>query len=139
LWENESIVSTITDTVLLLKVSVLDSLAGIQAKIIRHEAKASSDTYKLFLQNNSNSETNQRDRNHWDGTFERGGCIMWITEYICCHCTIDNGEFLYLVDWGDWRKNDPSWVSHEELIRQIKGEYIYHLIDFDDDVCHFTS
>jgi len=34
LWENELIVLTITDTVLLSKVSALDSLAGLQAKII---------------------------------------------------------------------------------------------------------
>jgi len=33
-WVNELIVSTITDTVLLSKVSALDSLAGLQAKII---------------------------------------------------------------------------------------------------------
>jgi len=64
---------------------------------------------------------------------------MWVTEYIHCHCTIHNGEFLYLVGSGDWRKNDPSWVSHEEFLCQIKGEYIYLLIDFDADVHHFTS
>jgi len=64
---------------------------------------------------------------------------MWVAEYICCHCTIDNGEFLYLVGWGDWRKNDPSWISHQDLIHQIKGEYIQLLIDFDTDVHHFTS
>jgi len=49
LWENESIVSTITDTVLLSKVQALDSLAGLKAKIIRCEANASYDSYKLFL------------------------------------------------------------------------------------------
>jgi len=64
---------------------------------------------------------------------------MQVAEYICCHCTIDNGEFLYLVGRGDWRKNDPSWISCQDLIHQIKGEYIHLLIDFDADVHHFTS
>jgi len=48
-WENELIVLTITDTVLLSKVQALDSLAGLQAEIIRHEANTSYDSYKLFL------------------------------------------------------------------------------------------
>jgi len=64
---------------------------------------------------------------------------MRVAECIRCHCTIDNGEFLYLVGWGDWRKNDPSWISRQDFIRQIKGEYIQLLIDFDADVNHFTS
>jgi len=101
LWENKSIVLTITDTVLLSEVSALDSLAGLQAKIIWREANASYDSYKLFFQNNYNSARNQRAGNCWDGTFERGGCIMQVAECILCHCTIDNGEFLYLVGWGD--------------------------------------
>jgi len=138
-WENESIVLTITDTVLLSKVSALVSLAGLQAKSISCEANASYNSYKLFLQNNCNSARNQIAGNHWYGTFERGGCIMQVAEYICCHCTIDNGEFLYLVVCGDWRKNNPSWISCQDLICQIKGEYIQLLIDFDADVHHFTS
>jgi len=129
-WENESIVLTITDTVLLLKVSVLDCLVGIQAKSIWRETNACYDTYKLFLQNNCNSARNQRARNCRDGTFKRGGCIKQIAEYICCHCTIDNGEFLYLVGWGDWRKNDSSWISHQDLIHCIRvGDYVgWHLV-----------
>jgi len=72
LWENKSIVLTITDTVLLSEVSALDSLAGLQAKIIWREANASYDSYKLFFQNNYNSARNQRARHCWDGTFKRG-------------------------------------------------------------------
>jgi len=43
------------------------------------------------------------------------------------------------VGWGDWRKNDPSWISCQDFICQIKGEYIQLLIDFDADVHRFTS
>jgi len=138
-WEHESIVWTITDTVLLSKVSWLDSLAGLQAKSIQCEANACYDTDKLFLQSNCNSASNRTTGNHWDGTFKRCGYVMQIAEYLFCHCTIDNGESLYLVGWGEWRKKDPSWVFHEELIRQIKGEYIYLLMDFDNDVVRFMS
>jgi len=63
---------------------------------------------------------------------------MRIAECICCRCEDDNGNLLYLVRWGDWRKFDPSWITREELIHQIKSEYIYLLLTFDDHAASFT-
>jgi len=137
-WENQSIVSNVTDTLLLSKISALNSYADLPVQHILCNANTCYNVYKRFLRDNCNSSRNRSAGHHWDGTFEREGYVMHIAECICCHCKDENGNLLYLVHWGDWRKFDPSWITCEDLIHQIKSEYIYLLLTFDDCAESFT-
>ena len=122
----------------LSKLAALNSYANLPVQRIPRNANACYDVYKHFLRDNCNSSRNRSAGRCWDGTFEREGYVMCIAECICCRCKDENGDLLYLVRWGDWRKFDPSWITCEDLIHQIKSEYIYLLLTFDDRAESFT-
>jgi len=87
--------------------------------------------YVNFLRVNSNTRRNRAIGHCWDGTYNRDGYIMRLAEFIMCRCLLENGTYVYLIQWADWRRKIPTWITRYELMQQLTDECIDLIYEFD--------